>query len=281
MSVLSENIANLRKAAGETQNDLADTLGISNRTVSKWENGESEPDCRYLMELARHYHTTVDNLLGYEPEPATDAPITNEKAAQICFREIHEATRRLTDAFSDNFKRVYRPEDDETPQIPDEIPELQGCRDTGVTSSRIISRVVRTDDNNLAYTLMSNKANYRWLNDDAGKLANYFKALADPRLIRLAYRMYTKGFPEAFTADFAAETCGCTAEEVHPLLDLMCWTKSSVELEDGEAVVYRIQPDHITLVILALAHEATTEDYSSCHSFNGMVRPILMEEEPK
>ena len=55
MSLLSENITALRKAAGETQNDLADTLGISNRTVSKWENGESEPDCRYLMDLARHY----------------------------------------------------------------------------------------------------------------------------------------------------------------------------------------------------------------------------------
>ena len=65
MSVLSETIISLRKAANETQNDLADALGISNRTVSKWENGESEPDCRYLMDLARHYHTTVDTLLDY------------------------------------------------------------------------------------------------------------------------------------------------------------------------------------------------------------------------
>lgn len=75
--MLSQTITNLRKAANETQNDLADALGVSNRTVSKWENGESEPDCHTLMELARHYRTTVDNLLGYEPEPATDEPITN------------------------------------------------------------------------------------------------------------------------------------------------------------------------------------------------------------
>jgi hypothetical protein len=230
------------------------------------------------MELARHYRTTVDNLLGYEPEPADDAPLTNEKAARTCFREIYEATRRLTDAFSTNFKRVYRPEDDETPQIPDEILELNGCRDTGVTSSRIISRVVCTGDNNLAYTLMSNKTHYRWMDDDAEKLAGYFKALSDPRLIRLAHMMYTKGFPESFTPEFAAEKCGCTVEEVVPMLDLMCWTKSTVELEEGEAVVYRIQPDHFTLVILALAHEATVEDYSSCHSFNGRIQPISIEE---
>lgn len=278
MSLLSENITALRKAAGETQNDLADTLGISNRTVSKWENGESEPDCRYLMDLARHYHTSVDALLGYEAEPASDGIPTDEQAAHTCFREIYEATRRLTDAFSANFKAVYRPEDDETPQIPDEISDLQGCRDTGVTSSRIISRVVCTDDNSIAYTLMSNKANYRWMNDDAKKLADYFKVLSDPRLIRLAHMMYTKGFPESFTPEFAAEKCGCTVEEVVPMLDLMCWTKNTVELEEGEAVVYRIQPDHFTLVILALAHEATVEDYSSCHSFNGRIQPISIEE---
>ena len=278
MSVLSENLADLRKNAGETQNDLAEALGISNRTVSKWENGESEPDCRTLMELARHYHTTVDTLLGYQEDPESDAPITNEKAAQICFREIHEATRRLTDSFSANFKAVYRPEDDETPQIPDEIPELQGCRSTGVTSSRIISKVVRTDDNCLAYTLMTNKANYRWMDEKADVLADYFKKLSDPRMIRLARRIYTKGFPDTVTPEYAAEACGCSPDEILSFLDLMSWTKSTVELEDGEAIVYRLQPDHFTLMILALAHEATIEDYSCCHAFSGVVNPILAEE---
>ncbi|MBQ8332423.1 MAG: helix-turn-helix transcriptional regulator [Clostridia bacterium] len=278
MSVLSETIISLRKAANETQNDLADALGISNRTVSKWENGESEPDCRYLTELARHYHTTVDNLLGYEAEPKSDKPATNEEGANACFREIFEATRRLTAVFSANFKSVYRPDDDGTPQIPDRIPELQGCRDTGVTSSRIISRVVCTDDNNIAYTLMTNKANYRWMHDDAEKLADFFRALSDPRLIKLAHMMYNPAFPDAFTPEFAAEKCGCTAEEVIPLLERMSWTKSTVELEEGEALIYRLQPDHVMLVILALAHEATIEDYSSCGSFNGTVAPILDEE---
>ncbi len=276
--MLSENIAALRKAANETQNDLADALGISNRTVSKWENGESEPDCRTLMELARHYRTTVDTLLDFTPEPPSDGPISNEKAANACFREIYEATRRLTDAFSANFRSVYRPEDDETPQIPDEIPELQGCRSTGVTSSRIVSNVVRTDDNCLAYTLMTNRANYRWMDDKADVLADYFRKLSDPRMIRLARMIYTKGFPKSVTAEYAAEKCGCTAEEVVPLLELMSWSQSTVELEDGEAVVYRIQPDHFTLMILALAHEATITDYSCCHAFNGEVQPILSEE---
>ena len=41
MSLLSEQIARFRQAANETQTALADALGVSNRTVSKWENAVS------------------------------------------------------------------------------------------------------------------------------------------------------------------------------------------------------------------------------------------------
>lgn len=39
---ISKNIIALRKKTGETQLQLAEALGISNRTVSKWENGVSQ-----------------------------------------------------------------------------------------------------------------------------------------------------------------------------------------------------------------------------------------------
>ena len=52
MSVLSDNIASLRREANETQSALADALGVSNRTVSKWENAESEPEAAMLSALS-------------------------------------------------------------------------------------------------------------------------------------------------------------------------------------------------------------------------------------
>ena len=64
MSVLSEKIASLRREANETQSCLADALGVSNRTVSKWENAESEPEAAMLSALADRFDTTVDALLG-------------------------------------------------------------------------------------------------------------------------------------------------------------------------------------------------------------------------
>ena len=48
MKPLSDTIASLRREKNETQAALADFLGVSNRTVSKWENGESEPDAAAL-----------------------------------------------------------------------------------------------------------------------------------------------------------------------------------------------------------------------------------------
>ena len=69
MSVLSDMIASLRREANETQSCLADALGVSNRTVSKWENAESEPEAAMLSAFADHFDTTVDALLGRAEKP--------------------------------------------------------------------------------------------------------------------------------------------------------------------------------------------------------------------
>ena len=45
-------IATLRKERGLTQTALAEMLGISNRTVSKWENGDGLPDISLLPSIA-------------------------------------------------------------------------------------------------------------------------------------------------------------------------------------------------------------------------------------
>lgn len=60
-------LASLRKAAGMTQQDAADRLGISNKTVSKWESGGGFPDITVLPALAELYGVTADDILAGEP----------------------------------------------------------------------------------------------------------------------------------------------------------------------------------------------------------------------
>ncbi len=59
-------IAKLRKSRDLTQNELAEKLNISNKTVSKWETGEGLPDASYLPELAEVLGVSVDEILNAE-----------------------------------------------------------------------------------------------------------------------------------------------------------------------------------------------------------------------
>ena len=59
-----EFLAALRKAAGYTQQEVADYLGITNKTVSKWESGAGLPEIGILPAVAEMYDVTVDELLA-------------------------------------------------------------------------------------------------------------------------------------------------------------------------------------------------------------------------
>ena len=57
-------IQHLRKAAGMTQKQLAERLGVSFQAVSKWENGDTLPDTGLLPDLCSVLNTTSDKLLS-------------------------------------------------------------------------------------------------------------------------------------------------------------------------------------------------------------------------
>lgn len=65
---LSDNIARLRKEKKITQEALADFIGVTKASVSKWETGQSLPDILILPQLAAYFDVTVDELLGYEAQ---------------------------------------------------------------------------------------------------------------------------------------------------------------------------------------------------------------------
>lgn len=54
----------LRKDKGLTQEQLADEMGVSNRTVSRWENGYNLPDFDVLLELSRFYGVQIDEIMN-------------------------------------------------------------------------------------------------------------------------------------------------------------------------------------------------------------------------
>ena len=67
--MLSDNIKNLRKAKGLSQDELAIKLNVVRQTISKWEKGLSVPDSEMLLTIAEELGTSVNALLGETIEP--------------------------------------------------------------------------------------------------------------------------------------------------------------------------------------------------------------------
>ena len=53
----------LRNQKGITQEELAQVLNVSNRSISRWENGNTMPDFDLLIELARYYDISIDEII--------------------------------------------------------------------------------------------------------------------------------------------------------------------------------------------------------------------------
>lgn len=69
---LSENITRLRHEKKLTQEELADYLGVTKASVSKWENAQSMPDILLLPQLAVFFGVTIDELIGYEAQLSSE-----------------------------------------------------------------------------------------------------------------------------------------------------------------------------------------------------------------
>jgi transcriptional regulator with XRE-family HTH domain len=57
-----------RREKGITQDELADYIGVSKASVSKWETGKSYPDITFLPQLASYFNISIDDLMDYKPQ---------------------------------------------------------------------------------------------------------------------------------------------------------------------------------------------------------------------
>ena len=93
---IGQNLIRLRHKKQITQEQLADFIGVTKASVSKWETGQSTPDIILLPQLATYFDITVDELLGYEPQ------LGNEQIEKI-YREL--AAGFAENAFEDTMHK--------------------------------------------------------------------------------------------------------------------------------------------------------------------------------
>lgn len=102
---IGEKIKLLRQQHKMTQEQLADRLGVSYQSVSRWENGITYPDIEYLPAVAKLFSVSSDYLLGQDDE---------EKQRQIKkrIREIPRMTESDESSLIDLIRLCRREQDD-------------------------------------------------------------------------------------------------------------------------------------------------------------------------
>ena len=95
---LAENLRKYRLIKNLTQEDVAEYLGITPQSVSKWERGETFPDITFLPPLANIFETSVDMLMGMDTIRAEETKYRIHDKANTFMK-----TERLEDA-----EKVYR-----------------------------------------------------------------------------------------------------------------------------------------------------------------------------
>ena len=82
---LGSNLFQARKKRGLSQEEVAEKLGVSRQTISKWETNETLPDIRQSKRLAVLYHVSLDELIDFD----------------LDVREIQEAIERTSEAVTE------------------------------------------------------------------------------------------------------------------------------------------------------------------------------------
>jgi len=80
--ILADKIIEGRKKNGWSQEELAEKLGVSRQSVSKWESAQSVPDLQRILEMSRIFGVSTDYLLKDEMVAEPHNLITDAQPAQ-------------------------------------------------------------------------------------------------------------------------------------------------------------------------------------------------------
>lgn len=259
---IAENLTQLRTTKGVTQDEVAKALGISNKTISKWENGTSSPDLAMLAALAAYYGVSADALLGLSrDEKSIPVAISNTlgglernelilKISEIIYGIFFTAIGSPACKIGKTNTKIspIPPKPDVSPRSAISVDEFYGF-------------VVNSDNVNLSVMQWQNEADFAWLlaPEKQAKIVELLHFLADADVLKVMYFIHNRSYSKHFTADYAAKHTGVEMDRIVPILetcyDLGLCTKSTAHLKDGETFIYESFGDGLLLTIISIAYE--------------------------
>ena len=279
---IAEKLVELRTSKGVTQEDVARSLSISNKTVSKWENGASTPDLPMVIELAKYYGVTTDTLLGLSEDKKQS---TTEEIRSLfegldrrkSVLKAFETIRALVPTMYGTVSKYYDDAYDKENVFPTGMSH--GYR-SAISLHEFFEFTASSENVNLAVMMLRNKANFAWMNDPnkQKEIVKIFKFLSSEAVLSVLYYVHSPNCSESFTADYIAKNTGVKEERVSEILDEFCsvgachWV--TAHLAEGDVRVYECHGDGLVLSLISLAFERMCGRESYEYNFNGRCKMI-------
>lgn len=107
------NIKELKQKHNLSQTQLAKIAGVSQRSISAYENGQSEPTESTLIKLANYFHLTLDELVGHEvPYLINKSLLSNEQLELInLIKDMNYEECRILLAYAEGVKKGIQERD--------------------------------------------------------------------------------------------------------------------------------------------------------------------------
>ena len=93
-TAIGSYIARKRKEQNLTQEQLAQQLGVSNKTISKWENGKCMPDYSIIQTLCEALHVTLPELMDGEDAAEDSVRVYDDEQILDLLRRTQELERQ-------------------------------------------------------------------------------------------------------------------------------------------------------------------------------------------
>ena len=97
--ILADKIINLRKKNGWSQEELAEKLGVTRQSISKYEGAQSIPDLDKILKLSEIFGVTTDYLIKDELEEEEYAPSQMQENDSESDRSVHKVTMEMANEY--------------------------------------------------------------------------------------------------------------------------------------------------------------------------------------
>ena len=259
-----ENLKSAREERGHTQKQVAEALGISDRTYSKWETGETEPGIEFLCRLGDYYGVSPAAFFA-EEAPKAGSPIRSElpgmKPTQAMLR-TREIIDEAYDGLYDNALFWNQKSYDELtaaysePLPVSRTPEqpMNGFCCYGSDDEAFFLRSWDADTD-LRLLLMPATNGFRWVKEEEAALAELFRTLSSVEMLDYLFR---QSEPQWYTPEHLSRETGLPLEKVRELLRRFGEWKLTgclpTRTAEGEVETWS-QPDtRLLRAIVTLAH---------------------------